>query len=397
LKLAVIGSGLMGAAAAKYLAARKEVNTVQLVDRDETRLNQLTRTLKSKKLIPLSLDASDTASISEAIKGFDAALIALPHRAAYAADLAAIKAGVNAVDLVFEDAQMKLHSKCLKAGVSLIPGCGVGPGIVQILAREAARHLTTVDEIHILVGGLPQVPRPPLNYRIVFSFEQVLEMYTRKNVRVIRDGKVRTTTALSELEPVSFPEPYGDMEAFLTDGLATLLYTMKGRVRVMDEKTVRYPGHAQQIKTLIETGLASTRPIRINGLNISPRTFLSETLGPKLQLGKEKDVTLLRVIVLGTKNDSNVKYEYEMVDKYSDREQATSMARTTAYTAAIAAMMLAKHQITDKGILPPESCFAGKTFKKLFQMLAEKNVRVSRTVTARTRSISEPRHPASDK
>jgi lysine 6-dehydrogenase len=390
LRIAIVGAGLMGSAAAKYLVARREVKAVQLVDKDKTQLERTMKSANSKKLRPHLLDASDRTSISEAVKGFDAAVIALPHAASFSTDLAVIDAGVSAVDLVFEDAQMKLHPKCLKAGMTLIPGCGVAPGIVQVLAGEGARQLTSVEAIHMLVGGLPQVPRPPLNYRIVFSFEQVLEMYANEIVRVIRDGKVKKTTALTEVERVSFPEPYHDMEAFLTDGVATLLYTMKGRVKFVDEKTVRYPGHAKQIRTLIETGLVSTRPVKVDGAKITPRRFLSDVLGPKLLLGKEKDVTLLRVTVTGTKNDSDVKYEYEMVDYYDEVEQATSMARTTAYTGAIAAMMLGDGRISKKGILPPESAFVGSNFKTLFQRLAEKNVKISRTVTTRTPNIVRP-------
>ena len=388
MKIAVLGAGLMGSAAAKYLIERKQVKTVNLIDKDRSKLEKAAKSAKNRKLVTCLLDVGDRAKIREAVRGFDAALIALPHAASLSTDLAVIDEGVNAVDLVFADTQMKLHSKCLRAGMALIPGCGVAPGIVQILAGEGARRLTSVDEIHMMVGGLPQVPRPPLNYRIVFSFEQVLEMYANGSVRVVRDGKVEKTKALTSLERVSFPKPYDDMEAFLTDGVATLLYTMKGRVRDMDEKTVRYPGHAQQIRTLIETGLISTRSTKIHGTMITPRKFLSDTLGPKLLLGKGKDVTLLRVTISGTKNDSEVKLQYEMVDYFDEVEQTTSMARTTAYTGAIAAMLLAEGRITGKGILPPELAFVGPTFKTLFQRLAQKHVRISETLTT-TRTIAK--------
>jgi lysine 6-dehydrogenase len=371
----------MGASATKYLVASKEVNSVALIDRDQSRLEYAARAARSRKLIPHLVDAADKRSVTEAIKGADAALIALPHAAAYATDLAAIDAGVPCVDLVYEDAQMKLHSKCQKAGVALIPGCGVAPGIVQILAGEGSRQLASTEEIHMYVGGLPQIPRPPLNYRIVFSFEQVLQMYTKEKVRIIRDGRVKTTRALTDIEKVSFPKPFENMEAFLTDGVATLRFTMKGRVQTIDEKTIRYPGHAEQIKTLIATGLTATKGIKIDGRTIVPRRFLSDILEPKLLLGKEKDVTLLRVVVSGTKDGAKIKQVYEMVDYYDEHEKVTSMARTTAFTGAIAAMMLASGHIKGTGVLPPETSITGVNFKTLFRRLAEKNVRVSKTVT----------------
>jgi lysine 6-dehydrogenase len=388
MKIAVVGSGLMGSSAARYLAARREVKAICLLDKDKSRLDYAVKSVRSRKLLPRLIDAADARSITESIKGFDAVLMALPHAAAYSADLAAIDAGVDAVDLVYEDVLMKLHSKCLKSGVTLIPGCGVAPGIAQILAGEGARQLTSVDEIHMLVGGLPQIPRPPLNYRIVFSFESVLKMYTKERARVIRDGKIKTMRQMTEIEKVSFPKPYENMEAFLTDGVATLLFTMKGRAKTIDEKTIRYPGHAEQIKTLIATGLTSTKPVRVNGVRIVPRTVLSDILGPKLRLGREKDVTLLRVIVTGAKDQTKVRQDYEMVDYYDERENVTSMARTTAFTGAIAAMMVAEGRIDRTGIVPPETCFLGRNFNTLFGRLAEKNVRISKTMTSKVRDFS---------
>jgi lysine 6-dehydrogenase len=164
---------------------------------------------------------------------------------------------------------------------------------------------------------------------------------------------------------------------------------MRGRVKVMDEKTVRYPGHADQIRTLIETGLVSKKPVMIDGVKITPRKYLSNILGPKLLLGNEKDVTLLRVIVTGTKNRLHVKHEYEMVDYFDEAEQVTSMARTTAYTEAIAAMLLGQGKISQKGVLPPETAFTGPNFKTLFQKLAEKNVTFSETVTTTAPSVAK--------
>jgi lysine 6-dehydrogenase len=388
-----MGSGLMGASAAKYLVQRKEIQTVRLADIDKSRLDQVGRSLKSKKLVLQPVEPGERSSLVEAIEGNDAVLLALPHLAAYGADLAAIKAGVNAVDLVFTDEQMKLHSKFSKAGLTLIPGCGVAPGIAQILAGEGARQMDSVDCIRILVGGLPQDPRPPLNYKIVFSLESVLQMYSNTNVRIIRDGKLKMTRAMTEIEKVSFPKPFENMECFLTDGAATLIHTMKGKVRNLEEKTIRYPGHAEQIKTLIGTGITSTKPVRVSKGKVVPRTMLSAVLGPKLQLGKGKDVTLLRVTVTGRKGDANVKREYETVDYYDEREKVTSMARTTAFTGAIAAMMLAEGKIKETGLLTPETCFAGPRFTTLFQRLAEKNIVISSTVTSTRRDISRPSKP----
>jgi len=389
MKIAVLGSGLMGSAAVRYLVTRRDIKRVQLADIDKKKLEQTEKLVRRRKLTTLELDMTDKASVAKSIKGCDSVLIALPHAVAPRVDRAVIDARVSAVDLAFEDEQMKMDSLCKRAGITLIPGCGVAPGLAQILAGEGARQLTSVDEIRIFVGGIPLNPKPPLNYRVVFSLEGVLAMYADRRVRIVRNGKVKTTTALSELEKVSFPKPFGDMEAFLTDGLASLIYTMRGRVKSMDEKTVRYPGHAKQIKALIETGLFSTEPTEIReGLKVKPREFLSRVLGPKIMLGEDKDVTLLRVVVTGKRKGSEVQCVYEMVDYYSEKERTTSMARTTAYTGAIAAIMLAKKQITKKGVVPPETAFAGPLFKDLIHQLAERDVKISRTETTRTPEVT---------
>lgn len=385
MRIGVLGSGLMGSVAAKYLVSQKDVEGVQLVDKDDAKLKKTARWIRSSKLKARKLDTSDRAALLESIKSYDSLLIALPHVAALSADEVAIDAGVNAVDLVFDDKQMKLDARCRRAGMTLIPGCGVAPGLAQILAGEAVGQLVSVDEIHIYVGGIPQTPRPPLNYRVVFSLDGALAMYADRRVRVVRNGTIRTTAALSEIEPISFSKPFEDLEAFLTDGLASLIYTMRDRVRVMDEKTVRYLGHAEQIKTLIEVGLLSNKSINFNGAKLRPRDILSAVLGPKIMLGQDKDVTLLRVVVDGRKKDSEVQYRYEMVDYYDEIAGITSMARTTAYTGAIAAMILASKRTKQKGVVPPENAFSGPLFSYLMDKLAKKNVKIIRTVTTKTR------------
>jgi lysine 6-dehydrogenase len=371
-KVLVLGSGLIGPAIASDLLANQAVKQVVVADRDSDRLKACASKISDKRLSTQVIDVSDVSAASKLMTGFSVVVCALPHSMTIFADTAAIRAGVSLVDLAFEDDQMALDSDARKAGITLIPGCGVAPGLTNILAAHAAETLDVVEEIHIKCGGIPQKPQPPLWYKVVFSLESVLNMYTRR-VRIVRNGKVVEVDSLSDLEPVDFPAPFGRLDCFNTDGLATLLHTMKN-VRTMDEKTIRWPGHIQKIKTMIECGLLGTTPVKVGNVQVSPREVLARLLSPILALGDDKDVTLLRVEVLGQKGNSRIHCTYDMIDYYDEAKQATSMARTTAYPASIAAQMVAQGQIEEKGLVPPERAFRGPAYSRLITELAKRSI-----------------------
>jgi lysine 6-dehydrogenase len=243
----------------------------------------------------------------------------------------------------------------------------------------AAEEMDKVHEVHIKVGGIPERPKPPLNYRIVFSFEAVLEEYLRK-ARIIKKGKVTDVPPLTGLEKVTFPPPVGACECFYTDGLSTLVQTLNG-VREMDEKTIRSPGHVAQIKTLIECGLLESDPVSFGGKFIVPRKFVGKILSDRISLGEEKDLTLLRVDVTGKVNDGAVQHRYEMIDHYDARRKMTSMARTTGFPCSIAAQMLGKGQVARKGLVPPEVAFKGELRKKFLRYLHLRGMKITSRIT----------------
>lgn len=378
MKALVLGSGLMGPTIARDLLISNEVEQVVVADKDPERLKACSSKAGGGRLSTQVMDISDQSAASKLMKGFDVVVCALPHSVTIVADTAAIKAGVSLVDLAFESDQISLDDEARKAGVTLIPGCGVAPGLTNILAAHAAENLDVVEEVHIKCGGIPQKPLPPLWYKVVFSLESVLDMYTRR-VRIVREGKIVEVESLSDLEPVDFPPPFGRLECFNTDGLATLLHTMKN-VRTMDEKTIRWPGHIQKIRTMIELGLLGTYPIKVGNSQVAPREVVAKLLSPVLALGDDKDVTLLRVDVVGRKSETRIHCTYEMIDYFDEVKQTTSMARTTAYPASIAAQMVARGEIKDKGIVPPEVAFKGPAYAKLIAELAKRNITFKETV-----------------
>lgn len=377
--MAIFGSGLMGSAIARDLAKSKLVDEVSVYDIDRKRLEALARAENSGKLSLKIHDVRRRLDTVRLLKRSDVGVGALPHGLSEYAIQSTIRAGVNFVDLIFgwRFGQREIHSAARKKGITVVPACGLAPGLSNILAMAAADEMDRVDEVHIKVGGIPERPKPPLNYRIVFSFEAVLEEYLRK-ARIVKNGKVTDVPALTGLERVTFRPPIGTCECFYTDGLSTLVQTLKG-VREMDEKTIRWPGHVAQIRTLIECGLLETDPVSFDGKFIVPRAFVGKMLSDRMSLGNEKDQTLLRIDVAGKRDSKSVHHRYEMIDHYDTKQRMSSMARTTAFPCSIAAQMLGRGEVIRKGLVPPELAFRGELRKKFLRYMRVKGM----TITSR--------------
>ncbi len=373
MRVLVLGCGRMGFAIALDMVQSDEVSKVVVGDFDEKKAEQLAAKLKSDKVSGQHVDVTNQKTTIKLMTNFDVAISAIPHGKNVLASMAAIEAGVHLVDLTFLEQQWELDTPAKEAGVTLIPDCGVAPGLANILASHGVSLLDEVDEIHIICGGIPQKPVPPLGYRIVFSTYGLVDMYCEKS-RIVRNGKVVEVETLSGLEKIEFPG-LGELEAFYTDGLSTLLRTMKGRVKNMDEKTARWPGHAEKIMAFRDTGFFDTQPVEVNGVKVVPRKVAVSILDKALRLGEEKDVTVLRVDVTGKKNGNNVEHSFVTVDFFDEERGVTSMARTTGYTAAIVGRMVARGDIQKRGVVPPEVAVAGK-FEGFVSELADRGIKI---------------------
>jgi lysine 6-dehydrogenase len=371
-KAAVLGSGLMGSVISWDLSRSPDVDSVTVADIDEARMAAV-RKKAGKKLSTERVDISNEAQLARFLKGFDVVCAALPHGVVHAADVVAAKSGAKMVDIAFEDEQMELDSVARKNGSLLIPGCGLAPGLGGILLSEAFRELKGASEGRILVGGLPQTPQPPFEYRLVFSVIGLLREYTDV-ARIVREGKVVRVKPFDDVEHVHFPAPVGNCEAFYTDGLASLLYTMKGAQR-LDEMTVRYPGHADRMKFLIEAGFLSKEAGEVKGARLSPYDATAALLDRKLREGDPKDVTVLRVTAKG----SGGFVKYEMIDWYDRENEVTSMGKTTGYTCSIVAQMVGNGEVTGKGVVPPETAVQGAGVKMLLSEHNRRGVKVHRS------------------
>jgi lysine 6-dehydrogenase len=378
-KVGVLGSGMMGSVIAWDLARSPDVDSVVVADMDEGRLGALRERVGARKLSTTRLDLLDEMSSIEFMRGFDVVASALPHGTLNPVNTAAAKSGVKMVDIAFEDSQMGLEDIAQKSGSLLVPGCGVAPGLGGILLAHGVRSVKGADEGHILVGGLPQKPAPPFGYRLVFSIVGLLREYIEE-ARVFRNGRIVKVMPFSTVERVKFPSPVGTLEAFCTDGLASLVYTLP-EMRVMDEKTLRWPGHAEAMNLLLESGYFSKEKIRVGGTEVSPLEVSYSVLGEKLKEGKPEDMTVMRVEAKGRAGAVT----YDMVDRYDKVNGVTSMGKTTGYTCSIATQMVGSGEIGGRGVIPPENAVTGQRVGKLLSELARRGVKIKEKRRARRR------------
>lgn len=378
----VLGVGKMGIVLAKDLLESDAQNKVTLVDIDPEQLKHASGIIRSDRLIPLPGDVEDEELIEKIFKGKDVALCALLHKYSLPMLKAAVRLGIDFVDLVGEWPLERLEydEDAKTKGICLISGLGVSPGITNVCVGRGVHLLDEVDRAMIYVGGNPVHSKPPLKYRIVYAVESLLDFYERK-VPVLKEGEIQEVEPLSGIEPIVFPAPYSEMECFYTDGLNSLLYTMREKIQdELAEKTIRYKGHAQEINILKECGLFSREPIQLGSQQVIPRKVLEAVLDSGIKLGEEEDVTLLRIVVEGKKSGRPEKHVFEMVDRYDAEKRCTSMAKTTSFPASVAAQMIVSGKITQKGSLFPEDIFHDELYQPLMDELEKRGVIITHEV-----------------
>ena len=362
---------MMGSVIGWDLARSEGVDSVVVADIDPVRLEGVKKRTPGRKLSTEILNIKDRKKVVSFLEGFDVAASALPHGVVHDSDVAAAESGAKLVNIAFEDEQMALDGKARRTGALLIPGCGVAPGLGGILLVHGLEQIGGGNEGHILVGGLPQKPIPPFDYRLVFSIVGLLREYI-DDARVFRNGKVLKVRPFSTVETYKFPPPIGKLEGFATDGLASLVYTMKG-MKTLDEITLRWPGHAEKMNLLMESGFFSKEKVRAGEVEVSPLEVSWGVLGKKLAEGDPRDITVMRVIAKGKKG----RQVYDMIDRYDEKNGVSSMAKTTAYTASIVTQMIGEGRIGGKGTIPPEVAVRGSLVDELISELGRRGVKIA--------------------
>lgn len=357
MRMLVLGAGLQGSACAYDLLQRPEVERVTLADLHPERLAAFLKKKKTKRLVTARLDARKSASLRKLMRGHDAVMNALPYYFNYPVAKLAVASGLHCADLggntEIVQKQKTLHKAAQKKKVSVIPDCGLAPGMVNIIAAEGIRRVGDAESVKIYVGGLPQTPEPPLNYQIVYSLEGALDYYTTPSW-ILREGRPERVDALSELEEVPFPAPVGTLEAFHTGGgISTMPWAYAGKVRTMEYKTLRYPGHVAIMRPVRELGLLSLVPMNVRGIEIVPRDAFIAAVSPRLTKPAGKDLVALRVEVRG-KSGGGARVAWQLLDYYDAASGISAMMRTTGFSLAITGLMQVDGRISSAGVYTPD-------------------------------------------
>ena len=360
-KIIVLGVGLVGGVMAEDLSKNHEVTSVDISQKNLDKL-------KSNNIKKICLDISKSKSLKNVIKDFDLVIGAVPGFMGYKMMQDVIEAKKNIIDISFypED-PFGLDELAKKNNVVAVMDCGVAPGMGNVIFGHHDRSMK-ISDYECLVGGLPVKREWPYEYQAVFSPIDVIEEYIRP-ARYIQNKKLIIKEALSETELIEFEE-IGTLESWNSDGLRSLIKTMP-HVPNMIEKTLRYPGCVEYLKVLRASGFFSYEEIEVNGTKIKPIDVTSKLLFPKWEMKDgDKDFTIMRIIIKGEENGNQVKYQYNLLDRYEDN--TISMARTTGFTCTAVANLVLDKKYKKTGISPPE--YLGEHFEFIRNYLSERNV-----------------------
>ena len=359
-KVLVLGAGLVGKAMAEDLAKDHEVTSVDF-------LQEPLDALSKNGINTIKADLR-SADIPELVNSFDLVVGSVPGFMGHDILGKCIEAGKNVVDIsFFPEEPWDLDEQARSKGVTAVVDCGVAPGMSNIIAGYM-NSMMELNEFACYVGGLPSEPEWPWNYKAVFSPYDVIEEYVRP-ARIVEQGEIVVREALSEVEHLNFDQA-GTLEAFNSDGLRTLLKTMD--VPNMIEKTLRYPGTADLLRMMRDSGFFSQDQVEVEGGSVRPLDVTASLLFPKWKLKPgEREFTVMRV----TGKGGGSKMEFNLFDEYDEDTDTTSMARTTGYTCNAVVNLLLDGKITEKGILPPEKLGSDHDlFKEIIAYLEARGV-----------------------
>jgi len=378
MNIIVIGSGMMGRAIAHDLCKHSNFDNITITDKDNEKLRSTKKFLEGNNIDFVRFNAKNKSEVKKHFQNIDIAISAIPYRFNYDLARIAIETKTHFLDLGGNnhvvESERNLFEKAKKNHVTIIPDCGLAPGLVSIITHDIVEEMDSVDYVKLRVGGLPMNPKMPLKYQIVFSPNGLINEYVEDAV-VLDHGEIMKKKSMTDIETVSFPKPFGNMEAFVTSGgCSTLPYTYRKFIDYLDYKTIRYPGHCEKVKSLIDIGLGGNSPINIGNQKVVPRDLLVALLLENVPT-TGKDVVLLKVLSEGMKNDKKCSLEYTMIDYYDDKNDISAMMRTTGYPVSITAQMIENGSISRRGVFCPEEIVP---FKPFFEELKERDIQIKK-------------------
>lgn len=378
MKVLVFGSGMMGQAIAYDLCKYSNFDNIAVADRDRKAIQSAEKFLNKEEIDFLALDVEKTNDVNKHFQNYDVVISAVPYKFNYALAKIAIETKTHFLDLGgnnnIVEKERSLSKKAKKNGVTIIPDCGLAPGLTSVITRDIVEQMNSIDYVKLRVGGLPINPKPPLNYQIVFSPYGLINEYV-ENAIVLDHGRIIQKKSMTELETIEFPEPFGEMESFLTSGgCSTLPHTYKDKIKYLDYKTIRYSGHCEKFKTLLDLGFSEEKEIKIGEQKVVPRDLFAMLLVKSLP-SNEKDVVLLKILSEGTKDNEKIHLEYTMIDYYDEENDITAMMRTTGYPISITAQMIERDIIKEHGVFCSEEIVPCKPF---FGELTKRKIQIKK-------------------
>ncbi|HMJ46362.1 MAG TPA: saccharopine dehydrogenase C-terminal domain-containing protein [Ferruginibacter sp.] len=373
MKVAVLGAGMVGRGIAIDLSKSHKVKSFDISEANLDLLNGRANINTARA------DLVQYSAYKTLLKDFDIVVNAVPGFMGYKTLEAIIFSKKDVVDIsFFPENALDLDFIAKENGITAIVDCGVAPGMSNLVLGYHNSRMK-IESFECMVGGLPKKRVKPFEYKAPFSPVDVMEEYTRP-ARMVEDGKIVTKPALSDAEIVDMKNA-GYLEAFNTDGLRSILFTMK-HIPDMKEKTLRYPGHIDLIKSMIQAGFFDTKELVVNDQKIRPIDFTSSLLVDQWKLlPGEEEFTVMKILIRGFMDGKLYTIEYFLYDEYDKATNATSMSRTTGYTCTAAVNLVLNKLFTSKGVFPPELIGADeKCFDFIMKYLEERNVRFEKTI-----------------
>ena len=380
MKIIILGAGMIGRAIAYDLSKYSNFDNITISDRDNQTLYSVKKFLNNLKINLIKIDLENIKIVKKYFKNFDIVVSAVPYKYNYFLAKIAIDTKTHFIDLGGNNdivkKELSLSKKAKNNGVIIIPDCGLAPGLTSIITKDIVEQMDFVDYIKLRVGGLPQNPKPPINYQIVFSPYGLINEYVEDAI-ILDHGKILKKKSMTEIETINFPKPFGELEAFLTSGgCSTLPYTFRTKIGYLDYKTIRYKGHCEKFKIFLDLGFASEEKIKIGKQLFVPRDIFSTILMRNLPFN-QKDVVLLKVFAEGKKSGKKLKLEYFLIDYFDEKNKITSMMRLTGYPVSITAQMIQQGIIRKHGVFCSEKIIPCDLF---FDELKKRDISIKKYV-----------------
>ena len=366
-KFVIVGSGRQGIAVA-YDLLRKPSHQVVIVDINQSFLSEalekLSKISNTSNLSSIKADVTNDNQMLKILSDADVMISAVPYEFNLGLSKIAIHSKTSMVDLgghtnIVRE-QLSMNQQAISSGITMVPDCGMGPGMNITMSVLATEILDKTDEIYIWDGGLPKDPKPPWNYSLFFNIEGLTNEYDEQ-AYFLKDGEIVEVPCFEKIENLIFKN-VGELEAAVTSGgLSTMPWTFKNKLKVLENKTLRYKGHWEWMKAYRELGLFSRESVEHNNQKIIPRNFYHQLLEEKLDHGRVEDICLMRIKALGNKDSKKVELNINAIESYSKELDLTAMEKWTGWHIAIMALEIAYNRV-NKGAISVENALKGHIF-----------------------------------